>query len=76
VTSDKGSKTVSKQRGGQPVMAQDQANYHLVALMKAQQSAARGQGTATGAAAEPVAKQGIGTATSASSKDPIIRTEG
>lgn len=76
MTSDKGIKTVSKQLGGQPVMARDQANHHLVALMKAQQSAASGQGTATVAAAGSIAKQGIGAATPASAKAPTIRTEG
>jgi hypothetical protein len=68
VTSDKGNKTISTQTGGQPVMARDQANHHLVALMKAQQVAASGQGTPTVASAKPVAKQGSGPVASPSAK--------
>jgi hypothetical protein len=68
VKSDKGIKTVSKQTGGQPVMARDQSNHHQVALMKAQQAAASGPGTPTVASAKPVATQGSGAVASSSAK--------
>ena len=65
MTADRSSKGVSTQAGDELVARCDsQNNRDLLALVKARQAAASGQGTPTVASAKPVATQGRGAASS------------